>query len=93
MFRRTYTWLGVLAAISACFSTVNTGAQSNQVRNIVLVHGAWVDGSGWRPVDLTGYGMAAIVGLSEGRVATWVAEVSSDQNPSTSLTSTPRCKL
>ncbi len=25
-------------------------AQGNSVRNIVLVHGAWVDGSGWKPV-------------------------------------------
>jgi pimeloyl-ACP methyl ester carboxylesterase len=25
-------------------------AQSNPIRNIVLVHGAWVDGSGWKPV-------------------------------------------
>src|SRR5260370_18352049 len=24
--------------------------QANQVRNIVLVHGAWADGSGWRGV-------------------------------------------
>jgi len=25
-------------------------ALANPVKNIVLVHGAWVDGSGWKPV-------------------------------------------
>jgi pimeloyl-ACP methyl ester carboxylesterase len=25
--------------------------QSNPIKNIVLVHGAWVDGSGWKPVS------------------------------------------
>jgi len=25
-------------------------AQKSHITNIVLVHGAWVDGSGWKPV-------------------------------------------
>jgi pimeloyl-ACP methyl ester carboxylesterase len=25
--------------------------QSNPIKNVVLVHGAWVDGSGWKPVS------------------------------------------
>jgi len=43
-------------SLSACmFACVNALAQDAQpskapVKNIVLVHGAWVDGSGWRPV-------------------------------------------
>jgi len=43
-------------ALSACF-LASTGAMAQDakahhtpVRNIVLVHGAWVDGSGWKPV-------------------------------------------
>ena len=43
-------------ALSACLS-VSTGAMAQDaqpatalIRNIVLVHGAWVDGSGWKPV-------------------------------------------
>jgi hypothetical protein len=27
-----------------------TAALADPVKNIVLVHGAWVDGSGWKPV-------------------------------------------
>jgi pimeloyl-ACP methyl ester carboxylesterase len=37
-------------ALLAALSGVAVRAQSNPVRNIVLVHGAWVDGSGWKPV-------------------------------------------
>jgi pimeloyl-ACP methyl ester carboxylesterase len=43
-------------ALSACYLTsVDAMAQDAQsknapVKNIVLVHGAWVDGSGWKPV-------------------------------------------
>lgn len=36
------------AALSLATATV--GAQAEPVKNIVLVHGAWVDGSGWRAV-------------------------------------------
>jgi hypothetical protein len=31
-------------------STGNLHAQKSEVKNIVLVHGAWADGSGWRGV-------------------------------------------
>ncbi|MEJ0015916.1 MAG: alpha/beta hydrolase [Acetobacteraceae bacterium] len=31
-------------------STVPATAMAEPIKNIVLVHGAWVDGSGWRPV-------------------------------------------
>jgi pimeloyl-ACP methyl ester carboxylesterase len=32
------------------FASSAAHAQTTPVRNIVLVHGAWVDGSGWKPV-------------------------------------------
>ncbi|MFL5255633.1 MAG: alpha/beta hydrolase [Rhodopila sp.] len=38
----------LLASILALAAPV--AAEAESVRNIVLVHGAWVDGSGWRPV-------------------------------------------
>jgi pimeloyl-ACP methyl ester carboxylesterase len=38
--------VGALAASLLCGSI----ASAESVKNIVLVHGAWVDGSGWRPV-------------------------------------------
>jgi pimeloyl-ACP methyl ester carboxylesterase len=38
------------AAIFAIAASVSTAAPATPVRNIVLVHGAWVDGSGWKPV-------------------------------------------
>src|SRR6478736_2969028 len=37
------------AAALSLFSTV-APARAEPVKNIVLVHGAWVDGSGWKPV-------------------------------------------
>jgi pimeloyl-ACP methyl ester carboxylesterase len=43
-------------SLSAClFASTGAMAQATQpatvpIRNIVLVHGAWVDGSGWKPV-------------------------------------------
>src|SRR5688572_31327690 len=40
--------LAVVAALSLV-STV-TSASADPVKNIVLVHGAWVDASGWKPV-------------------------------------------
>jgi pimeloyl-ACP methyl ester carboxylesterase len=38
--------------VTACLLFAATGlqAQKNHITNIVLVHGAWVDGSGWKPV-------------------------------------------
>ena len=38
------------AAVLACLLPVAGLAQPTPVKNIVLVHGAWVDGSGWKPV-------------------------------------------
>lgn len=39
-------------AIAAAFSLLSTigAANAEPVKNIVLVHGAWVDASGWKPV-------------------------------------------
>ena len=41
-----------LLAVAAALYLVSTtaSASADPVKNIVLVHGAWVDGSGWRPV-------------------------------------------
>src|SRR6201993_4299779 len=44
---------GVFATMlcaAALSGTANLQAQKSQVKNIVLVHGAWADGSGWRGV-------------------------------------------
>ena len=35
---------------AAMSSAPNLQAQKSEVKNIVLVHGAWADGSGWRGV-------------------------------------------
>jgi pimeloyl-ACP methyl ester carboxylesterase len=40
----TMLWAAVLS------STPNLKAQQSEVKNIILVHGAWADGSGWRGV-------------------------------------------
>jgi pimeloyl-ACP methyl ester carboxylesterase len=45
----THLTLGLALAVAvapSCFA----GARAEPVRNVVLVHGAWVDGSGWKPV-------------------------------------------
>lgn len=49
MFGRGYLSLAVLFVTSTIGATCAV-AQNGRVQNIVLVHGAWVDGSGWRPV-------------------------------------------
>ena len=38
----------VLAIIAA--ASMMTSASADSLKNIVLVHGAWVDGSGWKPI-------------------------------------------
>jgi pimeloyl-ACP methyl ester carboxylesterase len=38
------------AIILAAYHAPAVQAQNEPVKNIVLVHGAWVDGSGWKPV-------------------------------------------
>jgi len=42
----------ILLVAGACLlsGTLSLHAQKARVSNIVLVHGAWVDGSGWKPV-------------------------------------------
>src|SRR6476661_1312386 len=46
------TKLKALLAVATVLSLVSARApaSADQVKNIVLVHGAWVDASGWRPV-------------------------------------------
>jgi pimeloyl-ACP methyl ester carboxylesterase len=39
-----------LAAAVLSFTLATASAQAEPIKNIVLVHGAWVDGSGWRAV-------------------------------------------
>lgn len=65
--------VSIAAALTALGGCISTQAQETQiVKNIVLVHGAWADGSGWQAVyaDLTSRGY----------------KVSIVQNPLTSLT-------
>ena len=40
--------MGLISSASA--APMDTQANTAPVKNIVLVHGAWVDGSGWKPV-------------------------------------------
>jgi pimeloyl-ACP methyl ester carboxylesterase len=49
MFNRFALFSTTLCA-AVLSSTPNLQAQESEVRNIVLVHGAWADGSGWRGV-------------------------------------------
>ena len=38
------------AALSMAAGGAGSGAAAEPVKNVVLVHGAWADGSGWRPI-------------------------------------------
>jgi hypothetical protein len=49
MFIRFAVFTTMLCA-AVLSSTPNLKAQQSEVKNIVLVHGAWADGSGWRGV-------------------------------------------
>jgi pimeloyl-ACP methyl ester carboxylesterase len=49
MFNRFALFATMLCA-AVLSSTPNLHAQKSDVKNIVLVHGAWADGSGWRGV-------------------------------------------
>src|SRR6266550_1989435 len=40
----------VLLLLTGCAGSVSAQKQEHRVRNIVLVHGAWADGSGWKGV-------------------------------------------
>ncbi len=48
MLRQMIASLALLCA-SSLLTAGSMSAQAKGVRNIVLVHGAWVDGSGWKP--------------------------------------------
>ena len=39
-----------IALLAFTFSTLSAQGQDHRVRNVVLVHGAWADGSGWKGV-------------------------------------------
>jgi hypothetical protein len=43
-------WMVGAVVLAAMFAPVATYAQETSVKNIVLVHGAWADGSGWQKV-------------------------------------------
>src|SRR3569833_2737781 len=49
MFNRFAVFTAMLCA-AILSSTHNLQAQNSEVKNIILVHGAWADGSGWRGV-------------------------------------------
>ena len=49
MINRFAVFTTMLCA-AALSSTAKLQAQESEVKNIVLVHGAWADGSGWRGV-------------------------------------------
>jgi pimeloyl-ACP methyl ester carboxylesterase len=49
LFTRAMLGVASIALLSALSGTT-VRAQSNPVKNIVLVHGAWVDGYGWKAV-------------------------------------------
>jgi pimeloyl-ACP methyl ester carboxylesterase len=50
--------IAIAAGTAAALSAASVAAQPNPVRNVVLVHGAFADGAGWRGVydELTGRG-------------------------------------
>ena len=43
--------VSLLAAVPKAARAPAQAAPMTSTKNIVLVHGAWVDGSGWKPVD------------------------------------------
>jgi pimeloyl-ACP methyl ester carboxylesterase len=49
MFNR-FTLFATMSCAAVLSSTPHLQAQKSEVKNIVLVHGAWADGSGWRGV-------------------------------------------
>jgi len=56
--------LHILAAVGSCNPCCRTGSGSRAVKNVVLVHGAYADGSGWRGVaeilDRDGYKVTVV---------------------------------
>jgi pimeloyl-ACP methyl ester carboxylesterase len=49
MYHR-FTLIETFILAVALFGCLRLHSQSSTVKNVVLVHGAWVDGSGWKPV-------------------------------------------
>jgi len=45
--KQKYVWLALL--LLSC-STISAEKEDHRIMNIVLVHGAWADGSGWKGV-------------------------------------------
>jgi pimeloyl-ACP methyl ester carboxylesterase len=45
-----YAKLSMAAAVAIALASTFGHASAEPLKNIVLVHGAWVDGSGWKPV-------------------------------------------
>jgi pimeloyl-ACP methyl ester carboxylesterase len=50
MFQGTLKVGFVYLVLLAALAVITVQAQNNPVKNVVLVHGAWADGSGWRGV-------------------------------------------
>ena len=48
--RGTIYFVGIVLISLLPLCVVSAQNQQNRIRNIVLVHGAWADGSGWRGV-------------------------------------------
>jgi hypothetical protein len=57
--QRLPRFLSVVLMISLCYGVL-AQTDAHRVRNIVLVHGAWADGSGWKGV----YGILVKDGLN-----------------------------
>jgi pimeloyl-ACP methyl ester carboxylesterase len=51
MTRNSISKLGLISGILAlCCWALSAQSEAHRIRNIVLVHGAWADGSGWKAV-------------------------------------------
>jgi pimeloyl-ACP methyl ester carboxylesterase len=50
MFQKTFKLGFAYVALFAVLGLTTARAQNNPVKNVVLVHGAWADGSGWKGV-------------------------------------------
>ena len=50
MFQGTLKVVFVYVVLLAALAVTSVQAQNSPVKNVVLVHGAWADGSGWRGV-------------------------------------------
>src|SRR5271163_4854287 len=48
--RRIFRFLCIASLLFSCCSALSAQNAGQPVRNIVLVHGAWADGSGWKGV-------------------------------------------